>query len=97
MRVIVVEKRDLPIVTATVVAPAGGTRDPAGKAGTVFFADGVECEVFPVNPLTGATAAAVIPLSMAWIGDNVPYERRQPVLARFLIGQITGFSLGVWA
>ena len=47
--------------------------------------------------LAGATAAAVIPLSMAWIGDNVPYERRQPVLARFLIGQITGFSLGVWA
>ena len=47
--------------------------------------------------LAGATAAAVIPLAMAWIGDNVPYERRQPVLARFLIGQITGFSLGVWA
>jgi len=45
----------------------------------------------------GATAAAVIPLSMAWIGDVVPYERRQPVLARFLIGQITGFALGVWA
>jgi len=47
--------------------------------------------------LAGATAAAVIPLSMAWIGDAVPYERRQPVLARFLIGQITGFALGVWA
>lgn len=45
----------------------------------------------------GATAAAVIPLSMAWIGDVVPYERRQPVLARFLIGQILGFALGVWA
>ncbi len=47
--------------------------------------------------LAGATAAAVIPLSMAWIGDVVPYERRQPVLARFLIGQIGGFSFGVWA
>lgn len=47
--------------------------------------------------LAGGTAAAVIPLAMAWIGDHVPYERRQPVLARFLIGQITGFSLGVWA
>lgn len=47
--------------------------------------------------LAGSTAAAVIPLAMAWIGDHVPYERRQPVLARFLIGQITGFSLGVWA
>lgn len=47
--------------------------------------------------LAGATAAAVIPLSMAWIGDVVPYERRQAVLARFLIGQIGGFALGVWA
>jgi predicted MFS family arabinose efflux permease len=46
--------------------------------------------------LAGATAAAIIPLSMAWIGDAVPYERRQPVLARFLIGQITGFAVGVW-
>lgn len=47
--------------------------------------------------LAGTTAAAVIPLSMAWIGDNVAYERRQPVLARFLIGQIAGFASGVWA
>ena len=38
MRLIVVEKRDLPIVTATVVSPAGGTRDPAGKAGTAALA-----------------------------------------------------------
>jgi predicted MFS family arabinose efflux permease len=46
--------------------------------------------------LAGGTAAAVIPLSMAFIGDVVPYERRQPVLARFLIGQILGLSMGVW-
>ena len=45
----------------------------------------------------GASAGAVIPLAMAWIGDVVPYERRQAVLARFLIGQITGFAIGVWA
>jgi predicted MFS family arabinose efflux permease len=44
--------------------------------------------------IAGATAAAVIPLSMAWIGDVVPYEKRQPVLARFLIGQILGLSSG---
>ena len=62
------------------------------------------CALAPDHPsllaarlLAGATAAAVIPLAMAWIGDNVPYERRQPVLARFLIGQIGGFALGVWA
>lgn len=46
--------------------------------------------------LAGATAAAIIPLSMAWIGDVVPYDRRQPVLARFLIGQILGLSTGVF-
>ncbi|GAB4352828.1 MAG: MFS transporter [Immundisolibacter sp.] len=46
--------------------------------------------------LAGALAAAIIPLAMAWIGDVVPYERRQPVLARFLIGQITGLAAGVW-
>jgi predicted MFS family arabinose efflux permease len=46
--------------------------------------------------LAGATAAALIPLSMAWIGDVVPYEQRQPVLARFLSGQILGLSVGVW-
>ena len=40
--------------------------------------------------LTGATAAGIIPLSMAWIGDTVPYEKRQATLARFLGGQIMG-------
>ncbi|HVK94002.1 MAG TPA: MFS transporter [Noviherbaspirillum sp.] len=45
--------------------------------------------------LAGATAAAIIPLSMAWIGDVVPYQQRQPVLARFLIGQILGLATGV--
>jgi len=45
----------------------------------------------------GATVGALIPVSMAWIGDVVPYERRQPVLARFLIGQISGVALGTTA
>uniref|UniRef100_Q47H29 Major facilitator superfamily MFS_1 n=1 Tax=Dechloromonas aromatica (strain RCB) TaxID=159087 RepID=Q47H29_DECAR len=40
--------------------------------------------------LLGATAAGIIPLSMAWIGDTVPYEQRQATLARFLGGQILG-------
>jgi hypothetical protein len=31
-----------------------------------------------------------------WIGDVVPYEHRQAVLARFLIGQIIGLTAGVW-
>jgi predicted MFS family arabinose efflux permease len=45
----------------------------------------------------GASCAAIIPLSMAWIGDAVPYERRQGVLARFLLGQILGMAAGQWA
>lgn len=45
--------------------------------------------------LAGATCAAIIPLSMAWIGDVVAYEERQSVLARFLIGQILGLSTGI--
>ncbi len=45
----------------------------------------------------GACCACVIPLAMAWIGDVTPYESRQPVLARFLLGQIIGLSLGAVA
>ena len=47
-----------------------------------------------VRFLGGAGAAAVIPVAIAWIGDVVPYERRQPVLARFLSGQIMGIVFG---
>jgi predicted MFS family arabinose efflux permease len=46
--------------------------------------------------LAGASCAAIIPLAMAWIGDAVPYERRQGVLARFLLGQILGMAGGQW-
>jgi predicted MFS family arabinose efflux permease len=46
--------------------------------------------------LAGGTAAAIIPLSMAWIGDVIPYDQRQPVLARFLVGQIVGVAAGVF-
>jgi len=42
----------------------------------------------------GATAGALIPLSLAWIGDAIAYERRQPVMARFLLGQMFGIALG---
>jgi len=45
--------------------------------------------------LAGASAAAIIPLAMAWIGDVTSYERRQPILARFMIGQVLGVSAGV--
>lgn len=44
--------------------------------------------------VSGAAGAGIVPLSMAWIGDNVPYERRQETLARFLTGTILGMSTG---
>jgi YNFM family putative membrane transporter len=44
--------------------------------------------------VSGAFAAAVIPLSFAFIGDVVPWERRQATLARFLTGQILGVVFG---
>jgi MFS transporter, YNFM family, putative membrane transport protein len=44
--------------------------------------------------VSGATIGAFIPLALAWIGDTVAYERRQPVLARFLVGQMAGVALG---
>ena len=44
--------------------------------------------------LAGACAGWVIPLSMAYVGDVIPYDRRQPVLGRYLTGQITGQLFG---
>jgi predicted MFS family arabinose efflux permease len=44
--------------------------------------------------LTGAASSAIIPLAIAWVGDNVGYERRQATLARFLSGQTLGLMTG---
>lgn len=43
--------------------------------------------------IAGGMTAAIVPLTMAWIGDVVPYEKRQPVLARLLVGMILGSSV----
>jgi predicted MFS family arabinose efflux permease len=74
-----------------VIAIASGA---AGLATVVcFFVSGFEGLVAS-RVLAGAFCAAIIPLSMAWIGDVVAYEDRQPVLARFLLGQILGMTAG---
>ena len=39
-------------------------------------------------------AATIVPLGMAYVGDVVPYDRRQPILARFLAGQMMGMIAG---
>lgn len=46
--------------------------------------------------LSGATAAGMIPMSLAWVGDAIPYERRQPELAKIATGTILGGSIGQW-
>src|SRR2546423_4258513 len=43
---------------------------------------------------SGAAAGWIIPLSMAYVGDVTPYERRQPILGRYLSGQISGQLFG---
>ena len=43
---------------------------------------------------TGAAAGWVIPISMAYVGDVTPHDRLQPILARYLTGQILGQLFG---
>ena len=87
-----------------VFGPAG---DRFGKLRVILFAcvcaalASAACALAPSFTLllaaraaAGASMASMMPLSMAWIGDNVPYEDRQPVLARFLVGQIAGLAMG---
>lgn len=88
----------------------GPIGDRVGKYRMVFWvtaisaAGNLACALAPSLPLlvaarfaTGATVGAIVPLAMAWIGDAVPYERRQPVLARFLIGHMFGIALAATA
>jgi predicted MFS family arabinose efflux permease len=42
----------------------------------------------------GLAAGWVVPLALAYVGDVIPYVRRQPVLGRFLSGQILGQLFG---
>lgn len=45
----------------------------------------------------GASAAAIVPLALAWIGDTVPMAQRQVVLARYSSATVSGIMLGAWA
>jgi predicted MFS family arabinose efflux permease len=48
--------------------------------------------------VTGVGAAGIIPVAIAWVGDNTPYSERQATLGRFigfsLMGQILGPAVG---
>ena len=43
---------------------------------------------------TALAAAAIIPLSLAWVGDVVHYEQRQETLARVGLGTMLGITAG---
>jgi len=90
-----------------VMGPIG---DRIGKYRMVFWITAISsvgnlaCAFAPSLPLlvagrflTGATVGAIVPLSIAWIGDAVAQEQRQRVLARFLIGHMFGIALSAVA
>jgi predicted MFS family arabinose efflux permease len=88
----------------------GPLGDRVGKYRLVCWATAISaactlaCALAPTLPLlvaarfaSGATTGAIVPLAMAWIGDTIPYERRQAVLARFLIGTLLGGAIATAA
>jgi predicted MFS family arabinose efflux permease len=58
-------------------------------AGAASFADTLTHMAW-LRFISGATAAGIIPTAMAYIGDAVPYERRQGVLAGLMSGAMLG-------
>ena len=72
---------------------------------TLFAFGTFACAFVPSLPvfavlrfLTGVVAAAIIPMSLGYMGDKFPYESRQIALGRFMsalmMGQIMGSTLG---
>ena len=86
------------------IGPLG---DRIGKYPTVNLAVGLgalaslACALAPtlgwlvgLRVLAGGVSGAIIPVAMAWVGDEVPYETRQPVLARVMSGSLLGVVSG---
>jgi len=85
----------------------GPLGDRYGKARVICFAlfacvvTSVLCTLAPdlrmlvfTRILWGMVAAGIIPMSLAWVGDAVPYELRQETLSRLLFGMLTGIMAG---
>jgi predicted MFS family arabinose efflux permease len=85
----------------------GPLGDRYGKLRVIFFASVAASVGAAVSALSlnlewltwarlfgGATSAGVIPLAIAWVGDSVPYSQRQAVMARFMVGTLSGLVLG---
>ena len=76
----------------------GPLGDRLGKVRVVIGAT-FACALFSgvtARAAMGASAAGIIPLSMAWIGDNVPYEQRQETLAQLMVATVSGMMAGQW-
>ncbi|WP_322048251.1 MFS transporter [Paraburkholderia sp. J67] len=65
--------------------------------GTAFFANSLD-QLMAMRLISGASAAAIVPLSMAWIGDSAAYEQRRSALGKLLgatvLGSIAGQIIG---
>jgi predicted MFS family arabinose efflux permease len=83
-----------------VIGPVG---DRLGKYRTVAMMCAIACALVTLCGLaaslhqlmlarfaTGLAGGWIIPISMAYVGDVTPYEKRQPILGRYLTGQILG-------
>lgn len=87
-----------------VIGPVG---DRFGKYSCVTIAAGIATVLVALCGLAGSlstlvaarlacglAAGWIIPLGMAFLGDVIPYKRRQQVLGQFLSGQILGQLFG---
>jgi YNFM family putative membrane transporter len=85
----------------------GPIADRFGKFRTVAIACGLSAVTVAICGLahsldsltlarfaSGITVAWILPISLAFIGDVVPYEQRQQLLGRFLASQILGQLFG---
>jgi predicted MFS family arabinose efflux permease len=87
----------------------GPLGDRFGKLRVIFLAV-LACAVFSaftsmapnlsalvvMRAFMGAAAAGIIPLCMAWIGDQVAYDRRQETLAKMMSATVSGMMVGLW-
>ncbi|MBE0565247.1 MAG: MFS transporter [Krumholzibacteria bacterium] len=66
----------------------------AAIASAACMLAGTLLQLVALRFFAGAACSALIPLSLAWIGDGVPYHARQRVLAHFLTGSTSGVVFG---
>jgi len=63
--------------------------------GIAFFSPTLDWLV-TARIVSGAFAAGIYPMAMAWVGDNVAYGERQVALARLVSASVLGTLAGQW-